>query len=158
MSTEKEIVPINSLTDLRDNLCTVFDKVADGTMSREKAKDLINAGGKIIDTVKVELVNAELQKVPPKIPFLERRTKLPTPTTPKQIYNALETNTDSSTLTNQQSLTEATKKIHMMLGDLEKKSIDMETMEYVQNLKGRGTYLDATHHAVKMLWDKYCKK
>jgi hypothetical protein len=62
---------------LRDELCDVFDKLRAGEIDHSLAKELTNAAGKIIASVKLELVYAALRKECPFIPFLGETVSIP---------------------------------------------------------------------------------
>lgn len=59
---------------LRKELCEVFDKLRSGEMTPGDAKEINNAAGKIIGTVKLELEYASLRNEVPSIPFLDGTT------------------------------------------------------------------------------------
>jgi hypothetical protein len=63
----------NSL-ELRDELIAVFRAVKAKKMATGAAKEMTNAAGKIIGTVKLELEYAALRKERPNIPFLSHAT------------------------------------------------------------------------------------
>lgn len=64
---------------LRDELCDVFDQLRVGALQPAQAKELINAAGKIINTVKLELLYAALRKQVPSIEFLNDGVALSEP-------------------------------------------------------------------------------
>lgn len=56
-------------TMLRDKLLEVFDQLGANKIHANKAKEMSNAAGKIISSVKVQLEYAGLRKEAPNIPF-----------------------------------------------------------------------------------------
>jgi len=67
----KEITCIENINDLRISLCETYDQVRAGVIERAQAEALSNVAGKIISTLKVELVNAKLKNETPQIGFIE---------------------------------------------------------------------------------------
>jgi len=61
---------INNINDLREQLCELFDRLGVGSMDAKQAKEINNAAGKIIGTVKVQLEYSELRDEKPDIDFL----------------------------------------------------------------------------------------
>jgi hypothetical protein len=62
---------MKSNVQLRDELCDVFDRLTTGDIEPSAAKELVNTAGKIIASVKLELVYAALRKEIPMISFLD---------------------------------------------------------------------------------------
>ncbi|MFZ2152101.1 MAG: hypothetical protein WAV09_03275 [Minisyncoccia bacterium] len=56
-------------TQLRDRLLEVFDQLGTNKIQAGKAKEMSNAAGKIISSVKLQLEYATLRKERPNIPF-----------------------------------------------------------------------------------------
>lgn len=73
---------MKNVIQLRNELCEVFEEIRKGKVEAGAAKELINAAGKIINSVKIELEYADLRKEVPVIEFLggtlapELRSKL----------------------------------------------------------------------------------
>jgi hypothetical protein len=63
---------VQTVVDLRNELLDVFHGLRDGTLSAKEAKEMNNAAGKIINSVKVELEYAHLREEKPEIPFLDK--------------------------------------------------------------------------------------
>jgi adhesin HecA-like repeat protein len=61
---------MTNITDIRDSLIEVFDKLRDGDMDLQQAAEINNTAGKIINTAKVQLAYAALRGEQPIIPFL----------------------------------------------------------------------------------------
>lgn len=61
---------MTNITDIRDSLIAVFDKLRDGDMDLKQAAEINNTAGKIINTAKVQLAYAALRGEQPIIPFL----------------------------------------------------------------------------------------
>lgn len=61
---------MNNIIELRDQLCAVFDELREDRIKPIIAKELVNAAGKIINSVKLELEYAFLRKEVPVIDFL----------------------------------------------------------------------------------------
>lgn len=61
---------MTNITDIRDSLIEVFDKLRDGDMDLKQAAEINNTAGKIINTAKVQLAYAALRGEQPVIPFL----------------------------------------------------------------------------------------
>lgn len=70
---------MTNITDIRDSLIEVFDKLRDGDMDLKQAAEINNTAGKIINTAKVQLAYAALRGEQPTIPFLNTATTSPTP-------------------------------------------------------------------------------
>lgn len=68
---------MNSITELRDSLVTMFNEIKSGSVGVKQAKEMNNTAGKIINSLKVQLEYAELRKEPPKIPFLDTEPQSP---------------------------------------------------------------------------------
>ena len=62
---------MTNITDIRDSLIEVFDKLRDGDMDLKQAAEINNTAGKIINTTKVQLAYAALRGEQPSIPFLD---------------------------------------------------------------------------------------
>ena len=61
---------MKNLLDLRNQLVTVFDKLRDGEIELAQAKEINNAAGKIISTVRCQLEYSKLRNEKPKIDFI----------------------------------------------------------------------------------------
>lgn len=61
---------MTNITDIRDSLIEVFDKLRDGDMDLKQASEINNTAGKIINTAKVQIAYAALRGEQPVIPFL----------------------------------------------------------------------------------------
>lgn len=61
---------MKNVIQLRNELCEVFDGLRSGAVEAPLAKEVVNAAGKIINTVKLELEYAALRKETPVIEFL----------------------------------------------------------------------------------------
>lgn len=61
---------MKNVIELRDQLCIVFDEIRAGQVPAPKARELVNAAGKIINSVRLELEYAALRKEVPIIEFL----------------------------------------------------------------------------------------
>ena len=61
---------MTSITDIRNDLIDVFNKLRDGTMEAKDAVEINNTAGKIIASAKVQLAYAALKGEQPDIPFL----------------------------------------------------------------------------------------
>lgn len=61
---------MKNVIELRTELCEVFDKIRADEIDIIKAGELVNAAGKIINSVKLELEYAVLRKEIPIIEFL----------------------------------------------------------------------------------------
>lgn len=62
---------MKNITDLRNELCNTFESLKTGVMEPKVAKEMNNAAGKVINTVKVQLEYATMCKKKPNIPFLK---------------------------------------------------------------------------------------
>lgn len=62
----------NNITQLRDELLEVFDKLRSGHVKPPMAKEINNTAGKIIGSVKVQLEYCKLAQIKPDIDFLEK--------------------------------------------------------------------------------------
>lgn len=62
---------MTTITDIRNDLINVFNKLRDGTMEAKEAVELNNTAGKIIASAKVQLAYAALRGEQPNIPFLQ---------------------------------------------------------------------------------------
>lgn len=69
---------MTNITDIRDSLIEVFDKLRDGDMDLKQAAEINNTAGKIINTAKVQLAYAALRGEQPVIPFLNTAVVSPT--------------------------------------------------------------------------------
>lgn len=63
---------MRNITDLRDNLSTLFEQIKSGEVDVKHAAEMNNTAGKIIASLKVQLDYAELRKDVPTIPFLDK--------------------------------------------------------------------------------------
>jgi len=61
---------MKNVTDLRNELISIFEQLKAKEISHADAKELNNSAGKIINSVKIELEYAGLCKVVPNIAFL----------------------------------------------------------------------------------------
>jgi hypothetical protein len=61
---------MTTITDIRNELVNVFNKLRDGTMEAKDAVEINNTAGKIIASAKVQLAYAALRGEQPEIPFL----------------------------------------------------------------------------------------
>jgi hypothetical protein len=61
---------MKNVIHLRNELCQVFDELRSKEVRVQVAKELVNAAGKIINSVKLELEYAQLRKETPVIDFL----------------------------------------------------------------------------------------
>lgn len=74
---------MTTITDIRNDLVEVFNRLRDGTMEAKDAVEINNTAGKIISSVKVQLAYAALRGETPIIAFLGAA---PSPDTqPKQV-------------------------------------------------------------------------
>lgn len=62
---------MTTITDIREDLIAVFNKLRDGTMEAKDAFEINNTAGKIISSAKVQLAYAALRGEKPDIPFLQ---------------------------------------------------------------------------------------
>jgi len=62
---------MKNINELRENLCKLFDGLKNGEIEAKHAKEMNNAAGKIIGSLKVELEYADLCKIKPSIKFLD---------------------------------------------------------------------------------------
>tara|TARA_R100000808_G_C2096281_1_gene114891 strand:- start:117 stop:305 length:189 start_codon:yes stop_codon:yes gene_type:complete len=62
---------MKNMTELRDELGKVFDRLEAGDLSTKIAAEMNNSAGKMINSVKVQLEYAALRKETPRIPFCE---------------------------------------------------------------------------------------
>jgi len=62
---------MNNIKEVREEMCKVFTSLRDGTLTGKEAKEMNNAAGKIISTLKVEIEHALACNSLPNIPFLE---------------------------------------------------------------------------------------
>ena len=65
----------NDIVDLRNQLCEIFDKVKSDSKFVPMAHESVNAAGKIIGTIAVQLKYCDILKVQPRIEFLESSHK-----------------------------------------------------------------------------------
>lgn len=63
---------MKNMTELRDELSSVFQQLKAGEIAPKEAAELNNCAGKIINSTKVELEYFALKKETPFIPFLEQ--------------------------------------------------------------------------------------
>ena len=61
---------MRNMEELRDELSSVFAELKSGKMEVKVGAELVNAAGKIINTVKCELEYYALSKEKPQIPFI----------------------------------------------------------------------------------------
>ena len=61
----------SSIAELRTELQVIFRELRDGKLEPKQAKEMNNAAGKIIGTLKVELEYAHLRGDKPDIAFLD---------------------------------------------------------------------------------------
>lgn len=61
----------SNITQLRDELLSVFEDLKNGTVERVQAAELNNTAGKIIGTMKVQLEYHALRKEQPDIKFMK---------------------------------------------------------------------------------------
>lgn len=62
---------MKNITELRTELGAVFDELRAGTVDVNAAKEMNNAAGKMINSVKVQLDYAALRGDKPSIPFVK---------------------------------------------------------------------------------------
>ena len=62
---------MKNITELRNELASVFKGLKDGSLEAKTAVEMNNAAGKMINTCKVQLEYAELRKETPSVPFLD---------------------------------------------------------------------------------------
>jgi adhesin HecA-like repeat protein len=70
---------MTNITDIRDSLIEVFNKLRDGDIDLKQASEINNTAGKIINTAKVQLAYAALRGEQPIIPFLNTAVVTPVP-------------------------------------------------------------------------------
>lgn len=78
---------MTTITDIRDQLIEVFDKLIAGTIDPKEAVEINNTAGKIINSAKVQIAYAALRCEAPYIPFLETGNAKPRLTTKKDKPN-----------------------------------------------------------------------
>lgn len=61
---------MKNVIELRNELCAVFDEIRNDQIKAPVARELVNAAGKIINSVRIELEYAALRKEVPVIDFL----------------------------------------------------------------------------------------
>ena len=61
---------MKDIKSLRDDLCVLFEDLKSGNIEAKNAKEINNAAGKIINSLKVELEYAALRNELPDIEFL----------------------------------------------------------------------------------------
>ncbi len=61
---------MKNMSELRTNLCSVFEDLRSGDLEAKDAKELANVAGKIISSVTAELKAAEINKTNHRIAFL----------------------------------------------------------------------------------------
>lgn len=66
---------MQNIKDLRESLADNYTKMKNGEMDISLGKELSNAAGKIINSLKVELEYNELMGIKEKIKFLEKDPK-----------------------------------------------------------------------------------
>lgn len=59
------------MTDLRNKLVEIFNRLVEDEIPLPKAKELSNAAGKIINTAKAQIMYCEARKETPDIPFMK---------------------------------------------------------------------------------------
>ena len=62
---------MKNITELREDLSEVFTGLRNGSVDPKVAKEINNAAGKIIHTGKVQLEDASLTKIKPRIPYIK---------------------------------------------------------------------------------------
>jgi hypothetical protein len=62
---------MNTAKELRNEMISVFNQIRTDKIDLKKAKELTNAAGKILNTVKVQLTYNQLMDRKEKIDFLE---------------------------------------------------------------------------------------
>jgi hypothetical protein len=62
---------MKNVTDLRDRLSTVFNNLESGEIEANKASELANIAGKMINSAKVQIEYYALRKEQPSISFLD---------------------------------------------------------------------------------------
>jgi site-specific DNA-adenine methylase len=67
---------MTTITDIRNDLVNVFNKLRDGTMESKEAAEINNTAGKIIASIKVQLDYATLRGERPDISFLDGATTI----------------------------------------------------------------------------------
>jgi hypothetical protein len=65
---------MKTITELRNELADVFDKLNSGLIKPKEAGELANVAGKMINSAKVQLEYYALRKETPSIKFLESDT------------------------------------------------------------------------------------
>lgn len=60
-----------SMTDLRNKLLDIFDSLRASAIPLDRAKELSNAAGKIINSARAEIEYAKARKETPDIPFMK---------------------------------------------------------------------------------------
>ena len=66
---------MKDIDELRAELCKLFDGIKSEAINHKQAKEMNNAAGKIINSLKVQLEYAHLRKESPNIDFLETTDK-----------------------------------------------------------------------------------
>lgn len=64
-----------NITELRDSLLDAYEWVKEDPRRANQVKEMTNAAGKAISTIKMELEYANLRKEKPEIPFLKSANK-----------------------------------------------------------------------------------
>lgn len=62
---------MNHVTELREELCQMFQKLKEGKASLREATEMNNAAGKIMQSIKAQLDHARLREEKPDIAFLK---------------------------------------------------------------------------------------
>lgn len=62
---------IKNIEDLRNELSSVFEKLVNGEIKVDVAKEINATASKIIDTAKIQLANCAMRKETPEIEFLK---------------------------------------------------------------------------------------
>ena len=63
---------MNNITDLRNELSTLFNDLRDGKIETKTAQEMNNCAGKIINTLKVELEYYSLLGDKPEVDYLDK--------------------------------------------------------------------------------------
>lgn len=61
---------MKNVTELRNEMIDVFQKLKEGSLEHKRAKEMSNAAGKIIGTVSLQLKYAQQRNETPAIDFL----------------------------------------------------------------------------------------
>lgn len=63
---------MKNVTEMRDRLATVFDKLEAGEIDARVAKQMNNSAGKILYSIRVELEQASLRAEKPDVDWLKK--------------------------------------------------------------------------------------